>query len=151
MTVSNRYIAIFLYVLIGLVIAAPFPLKSQDPKVKVIAHASVSIDELSTSQIRRIFSMRQTSWPDQQAIVVYVLNNENVSHQSFSKHVLGMFPYQLERNWNKLVYSGLGEKPIKVRDEQEMLEKIRRQPGAIGYVVYSVFGDGVKSIDVEQE
>ena len=130
----------------GLVIAAPFSVKSQAPQVQVIANVSVELNELSASQVRRIFSMRQISWPDQQAIVVYVLDNRNEVHQMFAKQVLGMFPYQLERMWNKLAFSGLGEKPNKVKNEQEMLEKIRQQPGAVGYVMFSSIDEGVKPI-----
>lgn len=150
MTLSKRYLAILLFVLIGLVVLTPFPVIGQAPNVHVIANVSVALDELSTSQVRRIFSMRQTFWPDQQAIVVYVLNKEHVIHQSFSKHVLGMFPYQLERTWNKLVYSGLGNKPIIVSSEQEMLEEIRQQPGSIGYVTNSVIGEGIKLVAVDK-
>ncbi|MFT4993572.1 MAG: ABC-type phosphate transport system substrate-binding protein [Paraglaciecola sp.] len=150
MTFSNKQLVMFLSVLLGFVVT-PLPVKSQAAQVKIIAHMSVTQDELSTSQLRRIFSMRQTSWPDQQEIFVYVLNNEHGVHPSFSKHILGMFPYQLERIWNKLAYSGLGNKPITVKNEQEMLDKIRQQPGAIGYVMYLVVDDGVKFIEVEQE
>lgn len=151
MTLSNRQLATLLSVLLALVVVTPLPVKSQTAQVKIIAHIGVPLDALSAGQLRRIFSMRQTSWPDQQRIVVYVLNNEHGIHPSFSKHILGMFPYQLERIWNKLVYSGLGNKPIKVNNEQEMVEKIRQQPGAIGYVTYSVVDKGVKFIAVEEE
>ena len=148
MNLANRHLAILLYAFIGLVVVTPLSVKSQVPQVQVVAHVSVALNELSASQVRRIFSMRQTSWPDQQAIVVYVLHNEHETHHSFGRHILGMFPYQLERIWNKLLYSGLGDRPLQVKNEQEMLDKIRRQPGAIGYVTYSLLGDGVKSITV---
>ena len=79
--------------------------------------------------------MRQITWPNEQAITVYVLSNQHQTHQIFSTKVLRMFAYQLDRIWNKLVYSGLGEGPIKVQSEMEMLERVRQKPGAVGYVL----------------
>ena len=151
MTLAKRHVIRLIYVLVGLVVVTPLSVKGQTAQIQVITHASVTLDELSPSQVRRIFSMRQTYWPDRQKIVVYVLNNEHGIHHLFSREVLSIFPYQLERTWNKLVYSGLGHKPITVRDEQEMLDKIRRQPGAIGYVRYPMSGEGLKSIAVTKE
>ena len=92
--------------------------------------------------------MRQTAWSNGQTITVYVLSNQHQTHQVFSTKVLGMFPYQLDRIWNKLVYSGLGEEPIKVQSEQEMLERVSQKPGAIGYVMQHINGDNVNIIKV---
>ena len=109
--------------------------RSQQNHIQIITHPSVNAAALDKDQVRRIFTMYQTNWSDSQPIVVYVLAQKNTAHQLFSREVLGLFPYQLERIWNKLVYSGLGEAPIKVNSEQEMLEKIQQQPGSIGYIM----------------
>lgn len=132
-------------------ISVTFMVQSQAPAVRVVTNSSVTSQEISVDQVRRIFSMRQTVWPNNQLITVYVLTNQHATHQTFSTKVLGMFPYQLDRIWNKLVYSGLGEEPIKVKSEQEMLERISQQPGAIGYVMGQVDVDNVKIIDVVKE
>jgi ABC-type phosphate transport system substrate-binding protein len=128
-----------------------FSVESQAPVVRVVVNSSVETQGLSVQQIRRIFSMRQTAWSNDQAITVYVLSSQHKTHQAFSTSVLGMFPYQLDRIWNKLVYSGLGEEPIKVQTEQEMLERVSQKPGAIGYVMQQVSGDNVNIIKVLEE
>lgn len=46
-----------------------------------------------------------------------------------------MFPYQVERIWNNFVFSGIAELPETVTDENDMLEKIKNTPGAIGYAL----------------
>jgi ABC-type phosphate transport system substrate-binding protein len=107
---------------------------SQQPAVHLVVNTSVKADEITKTQARRIFSMRQATWPNDSPITVYVMDDRNQIHNIFSTQVLGLFPYQLDRIWNKLVYSGLGEEPIKVKSEQEMLEKISKNPGSIGYV-----------------
>jgi ABC-type phosphate transport system substrate-binding protein len=107
---------------------------ADDQSVTVLIHHEVTTNELTSAQLRRIFSMRQTVWPNGMSIAVFVLPTENPAHQVFCKEILKMFPYQVERIWNKLVYSGMGVKPIEVESEQQMLQKIKDTPGAIGYL-----------------
>ena len=102
--------------------------------VDVIAHPSVSQSVLTTSQLRRIYTMRQIQWSDGLRITVFVLPRQHALHLRFSKERLQMFPYQLDRIWNKLTYSGLGVAPIKVNTVKELIEAVSKTPGAIGYV-----------------
>ena len=102
--------------------------------ITVVAHPSVVARSLKVGQLRRIFSMRQATWPDGQNTQVFVLKSDHEVHEIFCKSQLSMFPYQLERLWNKLIYSGLGESPVQVANLAEMLERIQQTPGAIGYV-----------------
>lgn len=97
-------------------------------------HPSVSENVLTTSQLRRIYTMRQIQWADGRRITVYVLPRQHALHLRFSKERLQMFPYQLDRIWNKLTYSGLGVAPITVNTPEDLLEAVKKTPGAIGYV-----------------
>lgn len=97
-------------------------------------HPSVSEPILTTSQLRRIYTMRQIQWADGHRITVYVLPRQHALHLRFSKERLQMFPYQLDRIWNKLTYSGLGVAPITVNTPKALLDAVRKTPGAIGYV-----------------
>ena len=124
---------------------------SQPVDVAIIANPSVVSAELNASQLRSIFSMKQNTWPDGQPIKVYVLSSEHLTHQQFCKQVLRMFPYQVERIWNKLTYSGLGDLPIQVVNEQDMLAKVSQQPGAIGYVIGPQTNEGIHRIRLKTE
>lgn len=122
-----------------------------EKNIRIIANQSVDIDRLDNDQVKRIFTMYQTNWPNAQPIVVFVLANQNGTHQLFSREILGVFPYQLERIWNKLIFSGLGEGPIRVQTESEMLAKVKQQPGAIGYVMTSEIPMGIHLIQLIEE
>jgi ABC-type phosphate transport system substrate-binding protein len=95
---------------------------------------SVGESTLTTSQLRRIYTMRQTQWPDGQRITVFVLHRDQVLHLKFSKERLEMYPYQLDRIWNKLTYSGLGVAPITVISPAALINAVRETPGSIGYI-----------------
>jgi len=102
--------------------------------IEVITHHQVTDDSLTKSQLRRIYTMRQLYWSDNSAISVFVLPNQDKLHQRFAKERLQIFPYQLNRIWHKLTYSGLGVAPTIVRSEQELIQAVIKTPGAIGYI-----------------
>lgn len=102
--------------------------------IDVISNHSVKVESLSSSQLRRIYSMRQIRWPNNEAIVVYVLPSQHSVHKVFSKDMLHIFPYQLDRIWNKLTFSGLGVAPRIVKSQAELIHAVRTTRGSIGYV-----------------
>lgn len=102
--------------------------------VEIITHTSVSELLLTTPQLRRIYTMRQLRWADNSHITVYVLASQDPLHKAFSKERLHIFPYQLDRIWHKLTYSGLGTSPIVVDSPEALIQKVGSTPGAIGYI-----------------
>jgi ABC-type phosphate transport system substrate-binding protein len=118
--------------------------------VTVIAHTTVTSSVLTTAELRRIYTMRQITWSDNVPIVVFVLPSNHLIHQTFCKQVLKLFPYQLDRIWHKLTYSGVGVAPIEVNSLQEMLSAIQNTPGAIGYVESSIELSNVRVIEIKE-
>jgi ABC-type phosphate transport system substrate-binding protein len=115
-------------ILLSLILIAP-----ASQSVEVIAHPSLEIKFLSAHKARNIFSMRIRSWPDGTPIKVYVLDEDSNLHKQFSKQKLGIFPYKLRRIWDRYIYSGTGQPPITVKNEDEMMKVISSTRGAIGY------------------
>ncbi len=89
---------------------------------------------ISRDSLRAIFSMRLQNLEPRIPLTVFVLHSGHPVHDEFSKNVLGVFPYQLQRSWDRGVFSGTGRAPIVVRSEEEMLQRVAQTPGAIGYV-----------------
>lgn len=115
-----------------LLIAAlwPFAVHVQE----LIANQGVSVQSLSQNEARLFFSMRLQRWPDDRPIKVFVLPDDHPLHASFSKNLLGLFPYQLRGVWDRQLFSGTGQAPTTVADEDEMIRRVASTPGAIGYV-----------------
>ena len=93
---------------------------AQASTLEIVTNPSNQEKSLSLSSLRAIFSMRMTQWPDGTPIRVFVLGDKNPIHAEFSKQVLGVFPHQLRRAWNRQIYSGTGQAPSKVESEAEM-------------------------------
>ena len=104
-----------------------------DGDIVILTHADVKAGELSLSNLRAIFSIRQRSWDNKIPIKVYVLPDKNDIHQKFCKTVLKVYPYVLREQWDRLIFSGTGIPPTTVNSEDELREMVEATPGAIGY------------------
>jgi ABC-type phosphate transport system substrate-binding protein len=122
-----------------------FPLKA----ATLVVHSSVPLETLSQSQLRNIFTLRQTQWPDGTPVKVIVLADSSPLHQRFCREQLRLFPYQLTAIWDKRSFSGTGRRPQQVDSMAAMLELVRTEAGAIGYVEAQYVGSAVKEVRIE--
>jgi ABC-type phosphate transport system substrate-binding protein len=114
----------------------------------VIVNPAVAVAQMRADAARAVFAMRLTVWPDGTPIRVFALPADHPVHVAFNKKVLGVYPHRLERVWSTLVFTGTGQAPTRVSTEQDMLEAVRRTPGAIGYLGEAPADDTVKVLVV---
>jgi len=113
---------------------------------QVIVNSDNEITELPKSTLKAIFSMRLRTWPDGTPVTVFIQNPDNKIHQEFCLAKLDVFPYQIQRTWDVLVYSGMGQSPFEVKNEIEMKQKVGQIKGAIGYISKLGEVENVRSI-----
>ena len=101
---------------------------------EVIVSPSLQSIALDRSLLRAVFTMRVREWPDGSPIRVFVLPDDNPLSDMFYRERLGMYSYVLRRAWDRMVFTGTGLAPTVVESEEEMRERVRSTPGAIGYV-----------------
>ncbi len=115
----------------------------------VIANSHVPYSQISINQLRAIFGMRTRAWPNGLAVVVVVLPDSAPSHISFCKKTINVYPYQLRRAWDRLIFSGTGQAPLTVSDQTAMIETVARTPGAIGYVSGAIDDERLQVLRVD--
>ncbi|TDB04250.1 hypothetical protein [Halomonas marinisediminis] len=122
---------------------------ASDQTLLLVAHADVTTQHLTRDTTRAIFAMRQRTWPDGQAVRVFVLPNGHPVHERFVKERLTVYPHQLQLAWDRMVFSGTGQAPDRVRHQTEMLERIATTPGAIGYLEREYLDERVQVISMD--
>ena len=149
MSISRISISLFLAFFSLLIFGSLAAQDLGNPIVPVVNH-SVSQPFISKNGLRAIFSMRLRNWPDNNTpITVFVLPDTDPLHNQFSKETLNVFPGQMRRAWNRLVFSGSGQAPITVANRQEMLERVNSTPGAIGYLPITDIRNDVRILQME--
>jgi hypothetical protein len=107
---------------------------ASESRIQLAMHPPPHLDHMTVNQARSIFSMRLRAWPDGSPITVFVMEDSNPSHKLFVRSILALLPHQLRRQWDRLVYTGIGQAPIEVKDEREMIQRLISTPGSIGYI-----------------
>ena len=102
--------------------------------VQIIVNPQLAAVPLDRDLLRAIFTMRVRSWPNGPAVRVFVLPDSDPLSDRFYREQLGMYSYVLRAAWDRMVFTGTGFAPTIVGSEQEMRERVRLTPGAIGYV-----------------
>jgi hypothetical protein len=118
---------------------------------EIIVNPTLSEEGIKLNALRAIFSMRLRNWPDGTPVKVFVLDDRANIHVSFSKKKLNIFPHQLRYSWDRLVYSGTGQAPTKVKSEREMLKMVAATPGAIGYLHEEMIDDSVHILNIRSQ
>jgi len=116
---------------------------------EIVVNSGVTENNVSGNVLRSIFSMRLKTWTDGTKIRVFVLADDDQLHQVVAKEKLNVFPYQLRSTWDRLVFSGTGQAPIKVNSNEEMLAKIASTPGAIGYLWRANINESVNVLQIK--
>ncbi|TFH87144.1 hypothetical protein EQG41_08705 [Billgrantia azerbaijanica] len=127
----------------------PLVAGAEEPAVVLIAHPGVESQALTRDTTRAIFAMRQRSWPNGQAVRVFVLPGDHPLHGRFAKEQLAVYPHQLQLAWDRMVFSGTGQAPTQVVSPEAMLDRVASTPGGIGYLTQEQLDDRVQVITVE--
>ena len=137
-----------LILMVGIAFAATNAIAREAP-LYIVANPDVATHWLNRDTTRAIFAMRQRTWPNGQAVRVFVLSNSNPVHARFTKEQLAVYPHQLQLAWDRMVFSGTGQAPDRVSDQIEMRERVATTPGAIGYLEREYLDDRVQVISME--
>ena len=150
MSIAGRILFFLLLTSIRSVLADPAENLTRDRVVPVV-NAGTAQFSISKNGLSAIFKMRLLKWQDGtgKPITVYVLPDDTPLHKRFSKEILNVFPHQMRRAWNKLVFSGSGQAPIEVKNVAEMIEKVASTPGAIGYLNAGDIPDDIRILDIQ--
>lgn len=100
---------------------------------KVILNGDSGITNLDSAYLSQIFAMQIRKWPNGMAIQVFTLPSDNDIHREFVISRLHIQAHQLDRIWNRMLFTGTGKAPAVVNSQAEMIEMIQNTPGAIGY------------------
>jgi hypothetical protein len=126
------YIKLISFIRVGIIVSTMGC--SSVNAAEIVVNQTVPSKQYTLADIRAVFMMRQRFWPNGEQIKVFTLSDSDLLHKDFVKNNLNMFPHQLRRIWDRMLFSGTGAIPVQLDSEQEMIDKIANTPYAIGYL-----------------
>lgn len=122
---------------------------------KVVVNQANPLRELSAKDIQRIFYKNTTRWEGWQdegkEVPVIPVDRERGAEvrKVFSQAIFKKSASAIESYWQRQIFSGDDIPPDRLATEADVLDFVRRNRGAIGYVSQNaVLGDGVKELRV---
>jgi len=132
----KKFIYIFLFSFTA-ALASP----KADAEVSVVVHPS-NASSISNDDIKRIFLGKMKKFPGGGSVIVINQSSSSDARKSFDSGALGKSANQIKAYWSKLVFSGKGNPPKEVANDQEVISLVKDNPAVIGYVdSASVTGD----------
>ncbi|OVE80628.1 hypothetical protein BVY04_05430 [bacterium M21] len=100
---------------------------------RIVVNASVQESQIDRSAIRRVLLGKKKNWEDGRAIQLIFYRTHPLQrkmiHDLTAKSTQSFSIY-----WKKMIFSGKGTAPRKVRGEAEMLNLIMNTKGAVGFI-----------------
>lgn len=102
--------------------------------VKVVVHANNALDSITKATVADLFLKRVTRWENGRAVTPVDQSEKNAARAAFTKDLLGREVVWVKSYWQKMIFSGRATPPAELSSDAQVLEFIRNNPDAIGYV-----------------
>jgi len=114
---------------------------------KVIVNPSNPVSSMSREEVSRIFLKKTTKFSDGRSASAVDLPVNSPTRESFCKDVHGKSSSAVDAYWQQLIFSGRDIPPAQ-KSESGVLEFVRSNENAIGYVSAGADTGGVKVINI---
>jgi len=111
--------------------------------VILVANKGVSISQITSSQVRELFTGVHSRFSDGSRAVPVTLKG-GPTHEVFLRNYTGEDPAEFRLRWRKAVFTGQGAMLKELSSESTLLDYVAATPGAIGYVSRVTAPDSVK-------
>lgn len=116
---------------------------------RVVVHASNPVVSVTRAELSAIYMKRTRSWPDGTEILPINQPAASRLRERFSRAVHGKSVAYATRYWQRLIFSGRAVPPRELQSDAAVLELVRANAEAVGYVdARTPLNDGVKAIVV---
>jgi len=116
---------------------------------KIIVNSANPESSMTRSEVSRLFLKKRTTWPDGTRVLPVDLSRTSDTRRAFSEDVHGKNPDAVAAYWQTLVFSGRDLPPAVKASDADVLNLVRTERGAIGYVSAGASTQGVKVLTLQ--
>ena len=114
--------------------------------IAVVVNPSSGVDALSSSQVKKIFMAKTKNFPNGNTVKPVDQNANGSVYATFYDKVAGKSPTKMNKYWVKLTFTGKAEAPKKVDGNSGVINAVKSNVKAIGYVDSSAVTSDVKVV-----
>jgi ABC-type phosphate transport system substrate-binding protein len=118
-------------------------------EVQVIANKDLSVATLVSDDLSDFYLGKRKKLPGGTNVVVFT-NGDRDETERFLDKYLDQTPASFSASWKRMIFTGRGIPPTEAKDDQEMIDLIKKTPGGIGYVAIGTAVDGVMVLTISK-
>lgn len=115
---------------------------------KLIVNSANSNTSITKQEASDFFLKKKTKWSTGEKVAVVDMTPNSSTRIDFTKDVHGKSVGQVRAYWQQSVFAGKATPPKEVDSDAEVIEFVKSNPGAVGYVSSGASTAGVKVITV---
>ena len=135
--------------LLFLILVAVAATQAHAQAFKIIVNESNTTESISKSDLSDIFLKKKTKWEDGSAATPIDLTAQNITRILFTKQVHGKDVGSIRSYWQKAAFSGAGNAPLERSADAAVIQFVKSNTGAVGYVSAATETTGVKVLTVQ--
>ncbi len=148
---SRIHLALAVLLLLGLG-SVWSDLQAQGTSFKVIVNDSNPIESLSKTDVSRLFLKKGTLWKSGFGVSPVDQPPRGELRAEFSESIHRKKVDWIQGYWRKLIFSGRNTPPPELASDREVLDFVRHNVGAVGYVSSrATLGEGVKVLEIDDD
>ncbi len=137
-----------LVLFIIIAVAATYSVSAQS--YKVIVNNANNTESVSKKDLAMVYLKKKKRWENKTAIVpIDQQVNANV-REYFSKEVFNKDVAAIRSYWQSASFSGMETAPVEKISDKEVIDYVKNNEGAIGYVASSATTSGVKVLAIKE-
>lgn len=109
---------------------------SSDTVVYVIVSAQSSVQSLSQKEVVALYTGRSLTFPNGETAIPFDMAREGTARASFYQLLTGMDIARINSYWARLHFTAQVKPPKAMSDEKMMLDQVRGDAQAIGYMLH---------------
>ena len=118
-------------------------------EIAVIVNPHNSASDISGKDLKNIYKLKKTTWPDGSRIEAINLKKTDPLRENFSKAVLKKSASAIERFYLKQALSGKGQPPKVLNSSSDVKKLVESDKNAIGYIDANDVDDSVKVLSID--
>ncbi len=115
---------------------------------KVIANKSNAATSITKDEVASYLLKKKKTWASGAAVVPVDQRANSEVRKAFSSAVVGKSVGAVKSYWQQAVFSGKGTPPVEKANDQDVIDFVKANQGAIGYVSSGADISGVKELKV---
>lgn len=140
-----------LHIITLLIINLSFVNLAISQNFKVIVNRENNIEEISKKELSNIFLKKTTKWSNGEKIVAVNLQVNSETRLHFTKEIHEKSIAQIRAYCQQSVFSGKAAPPIEKQSDKEMIQFIKSNKSAVGYISVDYYDKDIKEIKVNDK